>query len=119
MLYPRGIKKIMNFRAEKRLEAERLRERMIETNMFGFVGVHQKRNSFFTTFDISSQHYYFPITRKFLKKTELERTAEFDRFVADAILHASQMRALQLVMEKNIKRGDINGEEKPADTRTP
>lgn len=108
----------MNFRAKKRLEAERLRERMVETNMFGFVSVSRKRNSFWVTFDISTQHYYFPVSKDFLGKSELERTAEFDRFVADAILHASQMRALQLVMEKNIKRGDINAEEKPVDRRT-
>ena len=95
----------MNYRAKKRAEAERLRERMISTKYFSYVGVSVKRGSVAVTFDLATQHYVFPVNISYMRKTEVERTAMFDKFVADCIIHAGQMRAIKIAMEKNIKNG--------------
>lgn len=94
----------MNRRKMIRLEANRLKQRIEETKMFSECSVASKKRSYWVQFKICDYSYAFPVTLATCKKTYEEVTNDFDTFVAQCIMHASQMRALQITLEKNTKK---------------
>ena len=86
----------MNYRALKREEAKRLKNRIEETQSFSKYNVRNLGGGVFVEFDINDIHYQFPVGIEFLRKSESRRTKEFDKFVADCIVHAVQLTAIRL-----------------------
>lgn len=102
----------MNYRQKKRDEANRLLQRMQEANLFRECYAEKINKVISVRWVIQENIYDYPITVELLRKSVRERTKKFDEFVAQSIVHASQIRALNIMYSKMLeKEGEDNGEE--------
>ena len=98
----------MNYRQKKRDEANRLLQRMQEANLFSECYISKRNNVIAVRWHIQENIYDYPITVELLRKSVRERTKKFDKFVAQSIVHALQMRALNLIWAGVLKGGNDN-----------
>lgn len=87
----------MNWRFICEKYANILAERINDTKVFSKAEVYRMCNSFSVRYKICDFTYEYPVTIENARRGMDYMQEDFDKFVANCIIHASQARTMQLM----------------------